>query len=253
MTNVDRNVVIITGAASGLGLAIAKRMASDRNHLVLIDRADSIQSIAEELSQGSHTADGIVVDLEFPQQVTALTEKIRSDYGRCDILVNNAGIHPKNRGKIYQFDEISLDNWNKVYAINVVAPFLLMQGLLPNMVAREWGRIINISSRSARTFIAGAAAHYSSSKAAVIGMTRSVAGQYAEYGITANCIAPGRIDTPLSNRSSQRVIQAALRDIPMGRVGTPDEIADTTYFLASEGAGYITGAVIDVNGGGWMG
>ena len=137
--------------------------------------------------------------------------------------------------------------------INLTAPFLLCRELLPGMLKQRFGRIVNIASRAGRTFVGPAATHYAASKAGVIGMTRHLAGLYAAQGVTVNAIAPGRIETPLSSTSSAAVLDAAVAAIPAHRLGTADEIADAALFLASPGAGYVTGVCLDVNGGVFMG
>ena len=133
--------------------------------------------------------------------------------------------------------------------MNSTAPFLLCQKLLPSMKRKQWGRVINISSRAGRTYSPRAGAHYSASKAAVIGMTRKLAGDYAAFGITANCIAPGQIDTPLASTSSPEVLADAARRIPAARLGSVSEIASAVLYLSSVDAGFVNGTVIDINGG----
>jgi 3-oxoacyl-[acyl-carrier protein] reductase len=140
-----------------------------------------------------------------------------------------------------------------VLRINLTAPFILCRELVPAMQQRGWGRVINIASRAGRTFIPPAGLHYSASKAGLIGLTRQLAGSFAAFGITANCIAPGRIETPLSSQSSAEVLRQSVAAIPAQRLGTTDEIAAAARFLASDAAGYVTGVCIDVNGGAFIG
>jgi 3-oxoacyl-[acyl-carrier protein] reductase len=163
------------------------------------------------------------------------------------------GIHPKNHGKPFQLPEIATSDFETVLRINLTAPFLLCRELMPAMQENRWGRVINITSRAGRTYVGPVGIHYSASKAGLIGMTRQLAGEYARYGITVNCIAPGRIETPLANTSSPDIIADAVKAIPAQRMGMPEEIGAAAGFLASEGASYLTGIVIDVNGGVFMG
>ncbi|MGI4814186.1 MAG: SDR family NAD(P)-dependent oxidoreductase [Janthinobacterium lividum] len=247
----EQRIAVVTGSASGIGLAIAKGLLADGLRVVLADRSESVRDVARELSPDGKQAEAYVVDVSDEQQILKFCEYVKG-LGRCDVLVNNAGVHPKHNGKHYDMPDISFEAWETVLRINLSAPFLLCQQLLPLMQKHKFGRIINIASRAGRTFIPPVGVHYSASKAGLIGLTRQIAGQFAGFGITANCIAPGRIETPLSSQSSAEVIAAATKGIPVGRLGTTDEIAAAARFLASDGAGYTTGIVIDVNGGVFM-
>lgn len=168
------------------------------------------------------------------------------------MLVNCAGIATKRDGASVASHELSTAEWQRTLFVNLTAPFLLSRELLPGMQARGFGRIINIASRAGRTFVPPAAADYAASKAGLIGLTRQLGGAYAPYGITVNAIAPGRIETPFASAPGPDVIAAAVKAIPMARVGTVDEVAATALFLTSDGAAYITGACVDVNDGAFM-
>jgi len=149
--------------------------------------------------------------------------------------------------------EIALGDWDQVLRVNLTAPFLLCQALLPDMCRRGWGRVVNIASRTGRTFTGTAGLHYTASKAALVGMTRQLAGESAAAGVTVNCVAPGRIDTPLLRQVAPERVAASMRSIPAQRLGTPAEVAAAVGFLVSPGAAFITGACLDVNGGDFMG
>lgn len=246
-------IALVTGAAEGLGWEIASKLAREAYRVVLIDRQPAVEQRSSDLSSSGFKSSSYVADFTKVDEVQRLVRSVEREIGRCDILVNNAGVHPKKDGMMTSFKDISLEEWSSVFSVNTVAPFILCQGLIPLMSKHKWGRIVNISSRAARTFSPAAGTHYAASKAALIGMTRSIAGFYAKDGITANCIAPGRIATPLEAQSRADVRESGLKEILVGRTGSPIEVAAAVRFLVSEDAAFITGAVLDVNGGGFMG
>ncbi len=246
-----KRIALVTGSASGIGYAIAKQLCADGLCVVMADRSDTIREAAERLSAGGETR-AYQADLADERQILALTDYMKENFGCCDVLVNNAGISPKKNGGKFSLPEVKFADWELVFRINLSAPFLLCRELVPLMQESGWGRVINVTSRAGRTYAEPVSIHYSASKAGLIGMTRQIAGDYARYGITANCIAPGRIETPLSKQNSESIIAKAITSIPAGRLGTPDETAAVARFLASDEASYITGAIVDVNGGAFM-
>lgn len=245
----SERTAVITGAASGIGLESARWLRDSGVALILLDRSEAVREVASTLSREGARVQAVVADLSDLSAVAEAAVRILSLCDGVDILVNNAGVHPKVDGRIAQFEDITLADWEFVFRVNTTAPFLLCQKLVPSMKRKQWGRVINIASRAGRTYSPRAGTHYSASKAAVIGMTRKIAGDYAAFGITANCIAPGQIETPLARTSASEVLAEAAKKIPTGRLGTVREIASAVGYLASDGASFVTGTVIDINGG----
>ena len=245
----DTKTALVTGAASGIGLAIARRLARDGYQVLMADRADSVHQAASLAAEGAVAATGLIADVGSAAGIDAL----RSQLGerRVDVLVNNAGISRGRAG--FDVTATMPEEWERVIAVNLTAPFLLSQIVVPGMRQRGWGRIVNIASRAGRTGVLTGGLPYAASKAGLIGMTRALALQCAAQGITANSIAPGWVETPLTGRTPPAAAAKALQAIPLGRVAQPDEIAGIVAFLCSADAAYITGAVIDANGGSFMG
>lgn len=244
--------VLVTGAASGIGLAIARAFLSGGDAVMLADRDPRVNDIVAALRSQGRLASARQVDLSDPAQAVALARAAETELGACDVLINNAGISPKRNGLPPSPFDIGVEDWELTLRTNLTTPFVLCRELLPGMVARRFGRVVNIASRAGRTFVGPAGTHYAASKAGLIGMTRHLAGLYAGDGITVNAVAPGRVETPLSSTSSPAVLAAAVATIPARRLGTPDEIAAAALYLASDGAAYVNGVCLDVNGGVFM-
>ena len=246
----DTKTALVTGAASGIGWAISQRLARDGYQVLMADRAESVQQAAASLAaEGAAAAEGLVADVSSAAGIDALRSKLGRR--RVDVLVNNAGISRGRAG--FDVTATTPEEWERVIAVNLTAPFLLSQVVVPGMRERGWGRIVNIASRAGRTGVLTGGLPYAASKAGLIGMTRALALQCAAQGITANSIAPGWVETPLTGRTPPAAAAKALQAIPLGRVAQPDEIAGIVAFLCSADAAYITGAVIDANGGSFMG
>ncbi len=245
-------IAVVTGAASGIGLASVERLARDGFSVVLLDRSEEVTARAAALRDAGLQADSLVGDLVDSATIAATKQFVQDRYGRCDVLLNNAGVASRVFGKEPSFLDFAREEWEFVIAVNMTAPFLLSQALFPLMQANKWGRIINIASRAGRTLVRGAGVPYHATKAGIIGLTRALAGQGGRHGITANTIAPGRVVTPLSAQTPDDLVQETLRSIPVRRLGEPRDIASAVSFLASEKSSFITGAVLDVNGGGFM-
>lgn len=250
----SHRVALITGAAGTLGTAASERLAHDGFRVVLSDCSGHIQAQAEALRQRGMQADAIEADLADAGAIQALVEAVLSRHARCDVLLNNAGIHPLGaQAGAADLENTALADWQRALAINLTAPFLLSQAVFPQMKRQGGGRIINVASRAARTPIPGTAVHYSATKAGLVGLTRTLAEKGAAFNITCNAIAPGRFPSPLADSMPADEIAASIKRIPLGRVGQPAEFAGVVAFLSSEAASYMTGAVLDVNGGAFIG
>lgn len=250
--NSDR-LAIVTGAAGGIGFGIAKELGRSGYQVAMVDvQKELLDAAVETLRKEGLRASGIAVDLAIDEDLARIPSLLGQSFDRTAVLVNNAGISPKHAGKKLGTVDIPLQEWERVLKINITAPFRLCQLALPVMVRNGWGRIINISSKGARTPGGVAGIHYVTSKAGMLGFTRSLAKDYAKHGITANAIAPGRIESSMTSGSAGDVRARMLDAIPVGRIGQPREVGALAAFLASEEAGFITGATIDINGGAAM-
>ena len=233
-------IALVTGASRGIGAAIAEALAA-QGHLVLIHyhrSKEEAQRLAMSLGGKAYCA-----DMGDFAQIDRMTDMILREHGGVDILVNNAGIALEG---LYQ--DISDEDARRLFLVNIEGPMHCTKRLLPAMIARHFGRIINISSVWGEV---GAACevHYSASKAALIGFTKALAKEVGPSGITVNCIAPGVIDTDMNRIYDAETMAALVEETPLQRIGTPADIASAAAFLASGGAGFITGQILGVNGG----
>lgn len=253
MTQIQHpRVALVSGAARGIGAAIAERLATDGMHVILADILDSGEQKASELRAKGLSCSYAWIDIGDLASVEPFIQAQIQEHGRIDVAVNNAGISPKHEGKRLPIDETSLEEWQKVIDINLTACFLVTKAVLPGMKARRWGRIVNMGSQAGRTRSQVAGSHYSASKAGLMGFTRTLAGEVGPFGITANSIAPGRIDTPMASEAGSAVNERYLSAIPVGRIGTPDDVGAAVSYLASDEAGFVTGVCLDLNGGHFM-
>ena len=244
-----QRVAVVTGAASRMGLAIARRLAARGERVGLLDvEGEAAVRAAGELRESGAVAVGVEVDVTDRGGVDAALDKVRAELGSVAIMVTSAGVDAFD-----SFLDIGTKRWEQVLAVNLTGTFHCLQAAAPDMIARRWGRIVTISSSGAQS---GAArmAHYVASKAGVIGLTRALALELAPHGITVNNIPPGVIDTPMSRRAEAegnlfKLEKLAARMIPVGRAGTPEDVAAICAFLCSEEAGFMTGHLVGVNGG----
>jgi len=239
-------VALITGAARGLGRATAVRLLEHGASVAVNVRdAERAEAVARQLGAGAFAVPGDIADAAV---VCEIVERTLDRGGRLDILVNNAALALSTR-----FERISEEEWRRAMDVNVTAPFLLIRAVVPAMKAACGGRIINISSTAGKSVSTLGGAHYTTSKAALLGLTRAAAKELGPYGITVNAVCPGLIDTELTRENASPADLAAYaRSFPIQRLGQPVEVADLICFLASDQAGYITGASLDINGGDLM-
>ena len=249
----QEKVALVTGAAQGIGLAIAERFSEDGMIVILTDQSEEkLISETERLKEKGKKAACLVLDVSDEENVKNTFFHIEKMYGRLDILVNNAAISPKVNGQKREIVDTPLEEWERVLRINLTGTFLCVREALPLMVKNKWGRIISMASQAGRTFSRVAGSHYAASKSGIIGFTRTIAVEYGKKGITANCIAPGRVSTPMVNAVPYEKNEEFIKITPVGRLGQPEEVAAAVSFLCSEEAGYITGATLDINGGMFM-
>ncbi len=238
-------VALVTGAAQGIGWSIARQLAGCGASVVLADvDADKAQEAAKTL--GKRTL-GLAMNVTSSEAVAAGIERVMAEFGRLDVLVNNAGI--TRDGLLIRMKD---EDWDRVMDVNLNGTFRCTKAALGVMIKQRRGRIISIASVVGVMGNAGQA-NYAASKAAIIGFTKSVAREYANRGITANAVAPGFIKTAMTDQLSEEVQTRLREQIPLARLGTPEDVAHAVTFLASDAAAYITGQVVHVNGGMWMG
>ncbi len=246
LLSLDGKVALVTGASRGIGRAIAKYLAMAGATVIVNYR--SSKEKAEELKSEIESLGGKALifkcDVSNPDEVNSLREGIsRSGLGKVTIVVNNAGI---TRDKLLK--SMTLEDWDIVLNTNLRSVFLVTKAFLPDMILSRWGRIINVSSIVGLIGSAGQA-NYAASKAGIIGFTKSIAKEYARFGITANVVAPGYIETDMTADLPEKVKKGYISMIPVGRAGTPEEVAAAVLFLASPMASYVNGEVLNVNGG----
>ena len=244
--SLKNKVAVVTGGGKGIGRAVSVQLARDGAVVAVWDLDEkSTQETVALITSAGGKAIGCVGDAAGKQGIAASLARTRTELGAVSILVNNAGMTG-----FVPFLEITEDAWDRMIAVNLKGPFLCTRAILPDMLAAGWGRIINISSSSAQTG-APAMAHYVSSKGGVIGFTKALAIELASSGVTVNNVPPGFIDTPML-RASPLNVDAVAAVAPMKRAGKPEDIAAAVSYLASEGANYVTGQTLSVNGGRYL-
>ena len=248
MADLQGRIALVTGASQGIGRACALELARAGATVALAARNEAkLAEVAVEIEAAGGQAAAFALDVASEESIKAGVKAILEQFGKVEILVNNAGI---TRDDLMA--RMKRADWDDVLGTNLTGAFLLTQAVLRPMLKNRWGRIINISSVVGRTGQAGQV-NYAASKAGLIGLTRSLAREVASRGITVNAIAPGYIETAMTAVLDEKVRAAMMAEIPLGRAGTDVEIAQSVAFLASDGAAYITGHVLDVNGGMFMG
>ena len=245
-----RKAAIVTGAGSGIGRAIAQRLAEDGLAVAVLDLDDrSAEQVADEIRQKGGEAIALgSVDVSERSQVDDAVGRVRKALGPVLVLINNAGVTG-----FKEFLKITDDRWDRIMQVNLNGPFYCTQAVLPDMIDAGWGRVVNISSSSAQSG-QPYMVHYVTSKAGLVGFTKALALEVGPKGITVNTIPPGFIDTPMLRTSEERgvlggTVEHHAGQTPVRRAGRPEDIAAACSFLVSEDAGYITGQVLGVNGG----
>jgi 3-oxoacyl-[acyl-carrier protein] reductase len=242
----SHRIAFITGASRGIGRACARALASAGNRVIVAARnLDKLQETAEEIRAAGGQADPVEIDMTSADSIKAAFAKAK-EIGRVDILVNNAAITRDGLAM-----RMKPEDWNAVLQTNLTGAFIAIQQVLPAMMKERWGRIVNISSVVGESGNAGQA-NYVASKAGLIGLTKAIAQEMGSRGVTVNAVAPGFIETDMTAVLGAEVKEHVLSTIPLKRFGIPEDVAAAVRFLCSDEAGYVTGHVLDVNGGMYM-
>lgn len=245
MGKLEGRIALVTGAASGIGAGIAVAFAQEGADVVVADQAGraAAEPVLAEVVAAGRQALFVQTDVSDTRSVAALAAAVQERFGRVDVLVNNAGIFTEALVEV-----MSVEEWDRVLSTNLRGTFLCTRAFLPGMLERGSGRIINIASQLGQ--VGGTAvAHYSASKAGVIGLTKALAREVAARGVLVNAIAPGPIETPLLERETEQWRRSKLAELPIGRFGTVDEVTPTAVLLASADGSYYVGQTLGPNGG----
>src|SRR5215470_5384495 len=244
MSRFDGRVALVTGASRGIGEAIARRLAAEGARVVAAARTpDALGKVVAEIAATGGTASVLTLDLSDPVSIEKGVKETLAKEGQIDILVNNAGVTDDNLVL-----RMSKESWDRVLTTNLTSVFLLTQAVVKSMVRKRYGRIVNVTSVVGLMGNAGQA-NYAASKAGLVGLTKSIARELASRNITCNAVAPGFVSTAMTEKMTAEAQQALSTQIPLARLGTPEDVAAAVAYLASEEASYVTGHVLNVSGG----
>lgn len=244
MGETTTRTALVTGASQGIGEAIARRLAADGLRVVLAARNhDKLAALAGELAAAGGEALAFTLDVADPQAVSARLGELPEEWSEVDVVVNNAGITADNL-----FARMTLDEWQRVLTTNLTGAYAVTRALVRGMIRRRWGRVISVSSVVGLMGNAGQV-NYAASKAGLVGFTKALARELGSRNITVNVVAPGYIETAMTDRLPAEVREELSAGIPLKRIGTSTEVAAAVAFLASDEAGYITGTTLNVSGG----
>lgn len=242
----ERRVALVTGGAMGIGAEVCGRLAAAGHQVLVADlNLEAAEATARQLREAGGQAAAIAMDVGRPESIRAAFEQVERESGRCDILVNCAGI-----AKVFPFIDFPLDNFVATMNVNVTGTLLCAQHAARLMLRQRWGRIVNIASVAGMRAVGTGRTAYGTSKGAVIALTRQMAVELAEHGITANAVAPGPVDTPMTRAlHTEQFRREYSQAIPMNRYGSTGEIAAAVMYLVSEDASYVSGIALPVDGG----
>jgi len=247
MSRFEGRIALVTGASRGIGEAIAHRLAAEGAIVLAAARSTSLLNrVVADITKSGGRARVLELDVSDPASIEAAMKSALEEFGQIDVLVNNAGIAEDNL-----ILRMSREAWDRVLMTNLTGAFLLIQAVVKSMVRRRYGRIVNVTSVVGLMGNAGQA-NYAAAKAGLVGLTRSVARELGSRNVTCNAVAPGFIATAMTDRMTEQAREALSGQIPLQRLGTPDDVAGAVAFLASEDAAYVTGAVLNVSGGLYM-
>lgn len=240
-------VAIVTGAGRGVGRQVALGLAAEGARVMLVDiRAENVEAVAREIVDGGGEGFPAGCDISQSEQVSAMVEHTVDRFGTVDLLVNNAGILQMKQ----PLETISDSEWHRMMDINLNGAFYCLRAVLPIMKEKNYGRIVNVSSSAGRSTSANGGAHYTVSKAAILGLSRHAARECARYDIRVNAVAPASLNTDMAVEAvGMEHLEGSRSQIPVQRLGTPEDVAPAILFLLSDAVGFLTGATLDINGG----
>ena len=247
MKRFEGRIALVTGASRGIGAAIARRLGAEGATVLAAARsAEGLDRVVSEIVAGAGRAEAVTIDISDPASIESAVKESLASHGQIDVLVNNAGITEDNLVL-----RMSRESWDRVLATNLTGAFLLTQAVVKSMVRRRYGRIVNVTSIVGLMGNAGQA-NYAAAKAGLVGLTKSVARELGSRNVTCNAVAPGFIETAMTDRMPDEARAALTGQIPLERLGRPEDVANAVAYLASEEAGYVTGTVLNVSGGLYM-